>query len=127
MESVDDGVEDQRGRTAMTDAGRMVPVIESDRTRIPWVELWGDWLHRIDVPQCTLLFPLGNIGCVYHVYRFHLGRKFLLSSCVRQPGLLLVVAMQPLFLVFGIQLAGLFEHPAFSIGVVGGLSGVPCI
>ena len=27
--------------------------------------------------------------------------------------------MQPLFLVFGIQLAGLFEHPAFSVGVVG--------
>ena len=59
------------------------------------------------------------MGCVYHVYRFHLGRKFLLSSFVRWPGLLLVVAMQPLFLVFGIQLAGLFEHPAFSVGVVG--------
>ena len=42
-----------------------------------------------------------------------------MSSSVRRPGLLLVVAMQPLFLVFGIQLAGLFEHPAFSVGVVG--------
>ena len=59
------------------------------------------------------------MGCIYHVRRFHLGRKFLLSSCVRWPGLVLVVAMQPLFLVFGIQLAGLFEHPAFSVGVVG--------
>ena len=59
------------------------------------------------------------MGCVYHVHRFHLGRKFLLSSCVRRPGLLLVVTMQPLFLVFGIQLAGLYEHPAFSVGVVG--------
>ena len=27
--------------------------------------------------------------------------------------------MQPLFLIFGIQLAGLFKHPAFSVGVVG--------
>ena len=27
--------------------------------------------------------------------------------------------MQPLFLVFGILLAGMFEHPTFSIGVVG--------
>ena len=27
--------------------------------------------------------------------------------------------MQPLFLVFGIHLADLFEHPAFSVGVVG--------
>ena len=42
-----------------------------------------------------------------------------MSSCVRRPGLLLVVAMQPLFLVFRIQLVGLFEHPAFSVGVVG--------
>ena len=48
-----------------------------------------------------------------------MGRKFLLSSCVRRPGLLVVIAMQPIFLTFGIQLAGLFEHPTFSIGVVG--------
>ena len=59
------------------------------------------------------------MGCVYHVHCFHLGRKFLLSSCVRRPGLLLVVATRPLFLVFGIQLAGLFEHPAFPVSVVG--------
>ena len=59
------------------------------------------------------------MGCVNHIHRPHLGRKFLLSSCVRWPGLLLVVAMQPLFLVPGIQLAGLFEHPAFFVGVVG--------
>ena len=119
MKSVNDGVKDQCGRTAMTDTGGVVPTIEGDRTRRPYVELWGDLLHRIDVPQCTLPFPLGNMGCVYHVYRFHLGRKFLLSSFVRRPGLLLVVAIKPLFLVFGIQLAGLFEHPAFSVGVVG--------
>ena len=31
--------------------------------------------------------------------------------------------MQPLFLVFGIQLAGLFKHPAFSVGVIGWLIG----
>ena len=59
------------------------------------------------------------MGGVYHIHRFHLATQFLLSSCVRRPGLLLVVAMQPLFLVFGIQLAGLFAHPAFSVGVVG--------
>ena len=66
-----------------------------------------------------LPFPLGNMGCIYHIHRFHLGREFLLSSCVRRPGLLVVIAMQPLFLVFGIQLAGLFKHPAFPVGVVG--------
>ena len=43
----------------------------------------------------------------------------LLSSTVRRPGLFFVIAMQPLFLVFGIQLAGMFEHPSFSVGVVG--------
>ena len=59
------------------------------------------------------------MGCVYHIHYFHLGREFLLSSRVRWSGLFVVVAMQPLFLVFGIQLAGLFEHPAFSVGVVG--------
>ena len=63
------------------------------------------------------------MGCVYHVHRFHLGRKFLLSSYVRRSGLLLVVAMQPLFIAFGIQLAGLLEHPAFSVGVIGWLIG----
>ena len=44
-----------------------------------------------------------------------------MSSCVRRPGLLLVITMQPLVLVFGIQLAGLFEHPTFSVGVIGWL------
>ena len=50
---------------------------------------------------------------------FTCGGEPLLSSRVRRPGLILVVAMQPLFLVFGIQLAGLFKYPTFSVGVVG--------
>ena len=41
------------------------------------------------------------------------------------PGLLIVITMWPLLLVFGIQLAGLFKHPAFSVGVVGWFMGVP--
>ena len=65
-----------------------------------------------------LSLPLGDMGCVYHIHCFHLGREFLLSSRVRRWGLLVVVAMQPLFLVLGIQLAGLFKHPAFPVGVV---------
>ena len=59
------------------------------------------------------------MGGVYHIYYFHLWREFLLSSCVRRPGLLVVLAMQPLVLVFGIQLAGLFKHPSFCVSVVG--------
>ena len=50
VKSVNDGVKDQSGITAMTDTGRVVPVIESDRTRRPWVEFWGDWLHHVDFP-----------------------------------------------------------------------------
>ena len=44
-----------------------------------------------------------------------------LCSRVRRPGLLVVVAMQPLVLVFGIQLAGLLEHPTIPVGVIGWL------
>ena len=46
-----------------------------------------------------------------------------MCSYVQWLGLLLVVAMQPLVPVFGIQLAGLLEHPAFSVGVIGWLIG----
>ena len=59
------------------------------------------------------------MGGVDHVDHFHLGGgAFLLSPCVRMPGLLVIVAVQPLVLVFGIYFAGLFEHPAVSVGVV---------
>ena len=47
MESVDDGVEDQCGRTAMTDTGGVVPMIEGDWVTGLWVELWVDC---IDLP-----------------------------------------------------------------------------
>ena len=46
---------------------------------------------------------------------------FLLSPRVRTPGLFIIVAVQPLVLVFGVYFIGLFEHPAVSIGVVGWL------
>ena len=65
------------------------------------VELWGDWLQRIDVLESTLPLPFGDVGCVYHVHRPHLRGESLLSSVVRQPGLLLVITMQPLVSGFG--------------------------
>ena len=52
---------------------------------------------------------------------FTWGGGFLLSPCVRTTGLIVIVAVQPLVLVFGVYFAGLFEHPAVSIGVVGWL------
>ena len=44
--------------------------------------------------------------------------KFLLSSSVRTPGLLVIIDVQPLVLVLGIYLTGLFEHPVVSIRMV---------
>ena len=45
-------------------ASGVVPSIKSDRAGGPWVELWGDWLNRVDVPECTLALPLGDMGGV---------------------------------------------------------------
>ena len=66
-------------------------------------------------------FPFGNVCGIDHIERFHLGRKFLLSHRVRTSGLLVIVAVQPLVLVFGVYFAGLFKYPVVSIGVVGWL------
>ena len=44
-----------------------------------------------------------------------------MSSHVQTPGLLIIVAVQPLVLVFGIYFAGLFKYLAVSVGVVGWL------
>ena len=69
----------------------------------PWIKFWGDWLYRVDVPERTLALPLGDVGGVYHVHRFDLRGKLLLSPCVRRPGLPVVVfALRSLILVFGI-------------------------
>ena len=85
----------------MTDASGMVPSIKGDRAGGPWVELWGDWLQCIDVLEGMLPLPFGDVGRVYHVHRPHLRREALLSSVVRRPGLLLVIATQPLVSSFG--------------------------
>ena len=49
----------------------------------------------------ALPLPFGDVGCVYHVHRLHLWGKTLLSIVVRRPGLLVVVAMQPLVFIVG--------------------------
>ena len=87
----------------MTDTGRMISAIKSDRTGRPWIEFWGDWLHCIDVHECALAFPLGDVGSVYHIHRFDLRGKLLLSPCDRWTGLLVVIlALRPLLLLFDI-------------------------
>ena len=66
-----------------------------------------------------LSLPFGDVSGIDHVHRFYLGRKFLLSPSVQMPGLLVIIAVQPLVLVFGIYLVGLFEHPTISVSVIG--------
>ena len=44
-----------------------------------------------------------------------------MSPRVWTPGLLVIVAVQPLVLVFGVYFAGLFKDPTVSVGVVGWL------
>ena len=85
----------------MADAGGVVPSVKSDRAGEPWIELRGNWLHRVYIPECTLPLPFGYVRCVYHVHRPHLWGETLLSSIVRRSGLFLVIAMQPLVIVFG--------------------------
>ena len=58
---------------------------------------------------------------IYHVYCFYFGGKLLLSPGVQLASLLVIaVTGRPLPFVFGIELAGLFENPAISVGMVGG-------
>ena len=93
MKSVDDWVENQCGKSAVTDASGVVPSIKSDRAGGPWVELWGDWLQRIDVLESMLPLPFGDVGCVYLVHRLNLRGESLMSSIVRRPGLFLVITV----------------------------------
>ena len=103
----------------MADTGRMVSSIESDRARGPWVEFWGDWLHRVDVPERALALPPGDVCSIYHVHRFDLRGKLLLSPCVQWPRLFVIVlALRSLFPVFGVSFFGMFENPALSICMI---------
>ena len=56
-----------------------------------------------------------------HIHCFYLGEKFLLPPCVRLATLFVfAITGRPLPFVFGIELVGLFENPAISVGMVGG-------
>ena len=84
----------------MADAGGVVPSVKSDRAEGPWIELRGNWLHRVYIPECTLPLPCGYVLCVYHVHHPHLWGETLLSSIFRRSGLFLVIAIRPLLVAF---------------------------
>ena len=67
--------------------------------------------------------PAWEYGLRISCLPFSLGEGISSVLLCSAAGALLVIAMQPLFLVFRIQLVGMFEHPTFSIGVVRWLIG----
>ena len=75
MVSVNYWVEHQGSRSSMSDTGRVVHVIKSDRAGLPGVGLGGNELH---------------MGCVDHVYYFDFWWGFFLSPSVRLVRLILV-------------------------------------
>src|SRR4051812_15842478 len=99
----------------MTDTDWVVLAIKSDRTGRPLIKCWGNRLYGVGVPQCTLALPYRGVHHVYHVYHFYFGGKLLLTPGVWLASLfVIVVTGRPLPLVFGINLAGLFEDPTAS-------------
>ena len=60
----------------MTDTSGVVPAIKGDQESRLWVELWGDGLHRIGVPKCTLSLSFGDVSGIDHVHCFNLGGDF---------------------------------------------------
>ena len=97
--------------SAVTDASRMIPAIEGDRTGRPWVEFGGDRLYSIHVSECAFVLPLWDMSDINHVHCFDLRWKFLLSPHIWLARFVLVFTLRSLPFVFGIELAGLLEDP----------------
>jgi len=67
-----------------------------------------------------LALPFRDVCHIYHVYYFYFGGKLLLTPGVRLASLFVIAVIgRPLPLMFGIELADLFEDPTTSIGMVG--------
>ena len=69
-------------------------------------------------------FSCRGLYHVYHVHCLYFGGKLLLTPGVWLASFVVVVAGRLLPLVFGVYLAGLFEYPTVSVGVVSWFIGV---
>ena len=74
----------------MTNAGRMIPVVESDRASRPWVVFGFYGLYGVYLPQCLFHLLLGYMGDIDHVHSLDLGKELLLASIIWATGLLVV-------------------------------------
>ena len=101
MVSINYWVEHQCVRSSMPDTSRMVPAIKGDRAGRPGIKFGGDELNSVYVSEYAFARSLWNVSYVNHIYCFDFWWEFFLSSIVRRPGLFLVIAVQPLVIVFG--------------------------
>lgn len=125
MVSVNYWVEHQGSRSSLSDTSRTVPAIKGDRAGRLGIKFGGDWLHSVYILECAFASTLWNVSCVNHIHCFDFWREFFLSSSVRLARLIIVFTWRLPPLLFGIQLAGLFENPTLSVGVVCRFLGVP--
>ena len=65
------------------------------------------------------MLPLWEVSDINHVQCFDLRWKFLLSPHIRLARFILVFALRSLPLVFGLELADLFEDPTLSVSMIG--------
>ena len=118
MESVNYWVEHQGSRSSVSDTSWMVPTIEGDRVGRPRIKFGGNGLNSVYVSDGAFVRSLWDVSCINHIYCFDFWWEFFLSSSVRLTRLLLVLTWRLPPLLFGVQLAGLFENTTLSVGVV---------
>ena len=77
-------------------------------------------------PEGVRLMLLCRGVChVYHVHRFYLGGKLLMTPGIWLVNLFVITITGRSFpLMFSVELAGLFEDPTTSVGVIGWLIGI---
>ena len=100
MKSIDDWVENQCSEAAMTDASGMVPSIKSDRAGGPGLNfgVTGSIAYTSHSARFRSLLGMW-VAYIMFIVRTCGGSPSV--HCCSAPGLLLVVAVQPLVFVFG--------------------------
>jgi hypothetical protein len=104
----------------MAYTGQMVSTVESDRASRPRIEFRGYRLYGVDVPKCSFPFLFRYVRDIDHIHSFNLGRKLPLASITWPARFIVILAAGALTLFFGCDLAGLFNYPIVTVGMVGG-------
>ena len=101
MKAVNYGIEYQRRRAAMMDAGRVVSSVKDDRDFRPWVIFWFSGLYGVHIAERALPLLSGDVCDIDHIYVLNLGRELLLA-CIARPWLVsILITRLTLALVVG--------------------------